>query len=128
VEFNPRFAEANHNPDVAHLWSRQRELAGQAEQEFRTAISIDSQYADAENNMGTHYGQQRNDVEAERLFREALNSDPAFTKAFTNLGTTLAGKSRFASADAVLQQALQIEPGNKEVNELRAMIKVQGSE
>jgi Tfp pilus assembly protein PilF len=40
-----------------------------------------------------------------------------------NLGATLASESHFAEADAVLQHALQIDPGNKEAQQLRAMIK-----
>jgi Flp pilus assembly protein TadD len=128
VELNPRFAEAHNNLGVAFLSSGQREQAGHAEQEFKTALSINPHYADAENNLGTLYGKEGNDAEAERLFREALTSDPAFTKALVNLGATLASESRFAEADAMLQKALQIEPGNKEAQELRAMIKVQGNE
>lgn len=128
IELNPRFAEAHNNLGVAILSTGPGEQAGQAEQEFKTALSINPHYAEAENNLGTLYGQQGNDAEAERLFREALKSDPAFTKALVNLGATLASESRFAEADAVLKQALQIEPGNKEAQELRAMIKAQGNE
>jgi hypothetical protein len=62
------------------LSSGQRELAGQAEQGFRTALSIDSHYADAEINPGTLDGKQGNDGEWKRLFHEALTSDPALTK------------------------------------------------
>jgi Tfp pilus assembly protein PilF len=128
VELNARFAEAHNNLGLAFLSTGQREHAGQAEQEFETAIFIDPHDADAEINLGTLYGQQGKDAEAERLFREALKSNPGFTKALVNLGATVAGESRFTEADTVLQQALQIEPGNKEAQELRPMIKVHGSE
>jgi Tfp pilus assembly protein PilF len=67
------------------------------------------------------------DAQAEKLFRAAIASSPTFTNAFVNLGATLASESRFAEADATLEKALQIDPGNKEAQDLRAMIKANGN-
>ena len=127
VELNPLLSEAHNNLGLALLLTGQHGQESMAEQEFKTAISINPGFADAENNLGTLYGQRGNDAEAERLFRQAIKSDPAFTKALVNLGATLASESRFAEADAMLRQALQIEPGNKEAQNLRAMIEAQVS-
>jgi Tfp pilus assembly protein PilF len=124
---NPLLSEAHNNLGLALLLTGQHGQESMAEQEFKTAISINTGFADAENNLGTLYGQRGNDAEAERLFRQAIKSDPAFTKALVNLGATLASESRFAEADAMLRQALQIEPGNKEAQNLRAMIEAQVS-
>lgn len=126
VELNPRFSEAHNNLGLSLLSTGQREQASLAEQEFKTAISINPRFAEAQNNLGTLYGQRGNDAEAERLFREAIQSNPALAKALVNLGATLASESRFVEADAMIRQALQVEPGNKEAQDLRAMIEAKG--
>jgi tetratricopeptide (TPR) repeat protein len=128
IELNPGLAEAHDGLGKALLSAPEssRLQAAEAEKEFKTAISLDPHYADAQNNLGTLYGQEGNDAEAERLFREAIKNNPAFAQAFVNLGAALASESRFAEAEDVLQKALLIEPGNKEAQELRAMIKTQG--
>jgi len=132
IEINPRLAEAHNNLGKALLSSGQPESSqvAEAQKEFETAISLNPHYADAQNNLGVLYGQQGNDAEAERLFREAIKNDPAFAPALVNLGAALASESHFAEADAALQEALRIEPGNKEAQELHAVImtKTQGNE
>ncbi len=131
IQINPRLAEAHNNLGKALLSSGQPGQRGQvaeAEKEFETAISLNPQYADAQNNLGVLYGQEGNDAEAERLFREAIKNDAEFAPALVNLGAVLASESRFAEADAVVLKALRIEPGNKEAQDLRTMIKAQGTE
>jgi tetratricopeptide (TPR) repeat protein len=102
-------------------------IAG-AENEFKTAISLDPHYAEAQNNLGTLYGQRGGDAQAEQLFREAIESRPTFANAFVNLGAILASESRFSEAEATLNKALQIDPDNKEAHDLRAMIKARRNE
>jgi Flp pilus assembly protein TadD len=125
VELNPRLAEAHNNLGQALLSLEQPGQPGQvaeAEKEFRTAISLNPRYAEAQNNLGTLYGQEGNDAAAERLFREAIENDPTYAPALVNLGATLASESHFAEADVWLEKALRIEPGNKEAQNLRALI------
>jgi Tfp pilus assembly protein PilF len=99
--------------------------AAAAEREFRTAISLSPNFADAENNLGTLAGQQGKDAEAEQLFRDAIRDNSVFTSAMVNLAATLASEGRFQEAAAVAQRALQVEPGNKDAQSLRAMIATQ---
>ena len=130
IELNPDLAEAHNNLGKALVsvgQPSQPAQAAEAEKQFKTAISLNPQFADAENNLGTLYGQEGNDVEAERMFREAIKNNPAFAQAFVNLAAALASESRFGEADEVLQKALLLEPGNKEAQELRGMIRTHGN-
>ena len=130
IELNPDLAEAHNNLGKALVsvgQSSQPAQAAEAEKQFKTAISLKPQFADAQNNLGTLYGQEGNDVEAERLFREAIKNNPAFAQAFVNLAAALASESRFGEADEALQKALALEPGNKEAQELRGMIRTHGN-
>jgi Flp pilus assembly protein TadD len=130
IKINPRLAEAHNNLGIALMSAARADKSGEpaeAENEFKTAIALEPHYAEAQNNLGTLYGQQGVDAQAEKLFRAAIASSPTFTNAFVNLGATLASESRFAEADATLEKALQIDPGNKEAQDLRAMIKANGN-
>jgi Tfp pilus assembly protein PilF len=125
IGMDPRLADAHNNLGLALLEQSKPEQAAEAEKEFRTAISINPNFADAENNLGTLVGQQGKDAEAEQLFRDAIRDNSVFARAMVNLAATLASEGRFPEAAAVAQRALQVEPGNKDAQNLRAMIATQ---
>jgi len=89
---------------------------------FKTATSLDPQYAEAENNLGVVYGQQGKSAEAEKLFRQAVENNPQYAQAFVNLGLILAGQSRFPEANQALQTAVRLEPNNTKALSSRAMV------
>jgi Flp pilus assembly protein TadD len=127
IQIDPKLAAAHNRLGLALLSKEQAEAQAAAEQEFRTAITLKPDFADAENNLGTLYGQRGNDAAAEQMFREAIKSDPAFPRALVNLAATLASESRFSEADKVVQQVLHMDPENKDALQLQAMLKGQGS-
>jgi Tfp pilus assembly protein PilF len=62
----------------------------EAETELKAAITVDPGYAEAQNNLGVLYGQQRKNKQAEELFRQATENNPQYTQAFINPGLILA--------------------------------------
>ena len=118
-------AEAHNDLGVALLSSGHAENTAEVEKEFKAALSLNPHFADAENNLGTLYGQRGDDAQAERFFRDAIRDNQNFSGAMVNLAATLASEARFAEASAVLEQALQTDPGNKEALTLRSMIRAQ---
>jgi len=81
----------------------------EAETQFKTATSLDPQYAEAENNLGVVYGQQGKSAEAEKAIPAGSENNPQYAQAFVNLGLILAGQSRFPEANQALQTAVRLE-------------------
>ena len=73
-----------------------------AEDQFKTAISLDPQYAEAQNNLGVLWP-RRQKGEAEQLFRRATENNPQYAQAYANLGLILASESRYAEAGQALE-------------------------
>ena len=79
-------------------FSISRQITANAEKQFKAAIALDPQYAEAQNNLGVLYGQLGKSGEAEQLFRQATENNPQYGQAFANLGMILASESRYSEA------------------------------
>jgi len=87
----------------ARLQARQME---EAEIQFKKAMWLDRQYAEAQKHLGVLLCEQGKSTEAEQLFRQAVENNPQYAQAFVNLGLILASQSRFAEAGQALQKRL----------------------
>ena len=58
------------------------ERLAEAEKEFKSAIDLDPQYAEAQSNLGVLYGQMGRTSEAGLLFRRATENNPKYGQAF----------------------------------------------
>ena len=81
-----------------------------AEARFRVALSLDSQFAPAWNDLGIAVSRQGRREEALEHFRMAVALDPDFAKAWSNLGNVLLECNCFKEAIEVCETALRIDP------------------
>ena len=81
-----------------------------AEAQFKTSVVIDSQFAEAENNLGVLYGKLGRQAEARQMFTRATEDNPRYTQAYVNLALVLASASNFTEARAALETALKLSP------------------
>src|SRR4029077_16465472 len=99
---------------LGFICMRDRRLE-EAEQEFRAAIAIDPQYADAQIGLGLLLAGQGRDQAAIALLRQAIESKPDSTQAYVSLGLLLAGQTKYAEAEQQLEQAARIAPEDPQV-------------
>ena len=78
--------------------------------EFKKAIRINPEYADAHNNLGNTYLNKGMLDEAIAEFKKALEINPDFAEAHGNLGETHLNKGVLDEAIAELKKALEIDP------------------
>jgi len=82
----------------------------EAEKEWREAILINPDYADAHNNLGVLLDDIGRKEDAEAQYREALRINPDYAGAHYNLGILLYGMGRKEDAEAQYREALRINP------------------
>lgn len=75
--------------------------------EFRSALAIDAQYYEAENNLALELEAAGKAEDAEKTLRHLMQSAPQHVLGFTNLGALLCQQHRYAEAEAVARQALE---------------------
>ena len=82
------------------------------EAEYREAIRIRPDLAEARYNLGTMLRERGRPVEAEAEFREAIRIKPDYADAHTSLGFVLEARGRPAEAEAELREDARIRPGH----------------
>ena len=82
----------------------------EAEKEYREAIKINPDYADAHNNLGALLQNLKRYEETEKEFREAIKINPNYANAHYILGFLLEELKRYEEAAIFLKKALQINP------------------
>ena len=85
-------------------------------QHFEKAVEKAPQFAEAFNQIGTIYFQQREFSKAEHYFREALEKDPQAYEPLVNLGGALLSLDRPREALAINQHAQNTRPGDPLAN------------
>jgi tetratricopeptide (TPR) repeat protein len=66
----------------------------EAEKEYREALRINTDYAEAHNNLGALLGELKRYEEAEQECKEALRINPDYAEAYGNLGILLMDLNR----------------------------------
>jgi tetratricopeptide (TPR) repeat protein len=94
----------------------------EAEGQFRRALELKPDYADAHANLASVYG-RRGDVDAAiQSLERALEHDPHNLLALKNLGFAYAQQGRQEDARHLLERSLTINPGQPEVQDLLASL------
>ncbi len=91
-----------------------------AAQYYMKALSIDSTYSSALNNLGSVYAQQGDNKLAEIYYRRALSGDSSYGEAMYNLGIVLADEGKIDEAEDYLRRAtaLHIGPAQQSLDSL----------
>jgi len=84
----------------------------EAEANFRQAIALTPNYADAWNDLGVMLSERKCYDEAEASLRQAIILDPNNVYARYNLGDLLYIQNRYDEAEATLRQAMVLTPNN----------------
>jgi len=87
---------------------------------YKKALSVDSTYASALNNLGGVYAQEGDNKLAEKYFRLALSRNSSYGEAMFNLGTILAEEEKIGEAKEYFRQAaaLHIEGASRSLDSL----------
>jgi tetratricopeptide (TPR) repeat protein len=109
LELDPRSMVACNNLGAA-LWGLGR--YDEAEQQFRRAIGIKRDYADAHCNLGTMLRLRGRLPESEASLRRALKLKPTYIDAQLSLSETLLLLGRWRDAKALLESVLRRAPRN----------------
>jgi len=88
----------------------------EAVEQFRNALAIKYDFADAHYNLGYALARQGELEQAVHHFRESLRLDPKSLKTLNNLGVALVFLGRYREAMDYLQAALKINPSDADVN------------
>lgn len=80
--------------------------------EYRAALALEPDEADAHTNLGVLLAARGEHDEAMRHYIEAVRLDPGSATAETSLGIELAARGRHVEALAAFQRALEIDPTN----------------
>jgi len=81
-----------------------------ARKDFERAVKMDSNYADAFNNLGATYYQDHQVKESIKQYRKAIALNPESATYHSNLGTAYMERKEFDKAASEYAQALQIDP------------------
>lgn len=80
----------------------------QAEENYRQAIKLDPQYADAYNNLGVLLDERGARKEAEKYYKDAIKHDRKLVAAFLNLAQLLYDQKRFAESEEATTRAIAL--------------------
>jgi len=103
------------NPAVAHYSlgnALVQSRTSQAIAEYKTALRIDPDYAEAHNNLGSTLLLTGRTAEAIHEYEQALRIDPAYAKAHNNLGSALVQTGRASEAIDHYKRALRMNPNS----------------
>ena len=84
----------------------------EAEENYRQALKLNSNYVDAYNNLGLLLAKDENRLkEAEVMWRKAIEIHPNYVDAYYNLGILLfTDESRWKEAEEMYRKAIEIHP------------------
>ena len=116
LEIDSRLSEARHGR-AGILWNYRRDWAG-AEAEFRSAIQLNANDAEAHNHYSAFLLAQGRFNEAISEGRRALDLDPLSIRYIRNLGRTYYFARRYDEAIEQYRQALDLDPKDASVHEL----------
>ncbi len=108
---NDEQARAAYN---AAIGFEQQQLLAQAEQAYRQAISLDSKFCDAMDNLGRLLRRQNHVQEAISWYQKSLAIVPTNTLALQNLGVAYRTLKQYTDALAQYQLLIKIAPDNAE--------------
>ena len=86
------------------------ERLDEAEKEYRGAIRINPDFAEAHHNLGILLYNLKRFEEAEKEYREAIRINPDFAEAHNNLGNLLDNLKQFEEAEREYREAIRINP------------------
>jgi predicted O-linked N-acetylglucosamine transferase (SPINDLY family) len=86
------------------------ERLDEAAETLRRALSLNSDYAQASNNLGNVLKMQGLLDESEACYRQALASNPAYARCYNNLGVLLQESNSLEEAEVCLRQAIKLNP------------------
>jgi tetratricopeptide (TPR) repeat protein len=108
-------AKNDKDPDAHNILGRMMGRTGADSKmimaEFREAIRLKPDFADAQNNLGLVLAQAGDDDAAVTAFREAIRLSPAWADAHANLGATLAATDPKAAINE-LEKAIELDPSS----------------
>jgi tetratricopeptide (TPR) repeat protein len=81
-----------------------------AKLQYEKALSIDPQYAEAINNLGTVFYGQKNYHKAESCYRKAIHFKPQTASFYSNLGTAYFADHKYKQGVQAYQQAFSLDP------------------
>jgi tetratricopeptide (TPR) repeat protein len=81
-----------------------------AKLQYEKALSIDPQYAEAINNLGTIYYGQKSYKKAERCYRKAIRIKPETASFYSNLGTAYFADQKYKQGLQAYQKAFVLDP------------------
>jgi tetratricopeptide (TPR) repeat protein len=76
---------------------------------YRTAIRLDSTFADPHNNLGNLYARMGDRDGARQQYEKAIALDPHFSKPYFNLANTYYADGEFETAAQLYEQAIQYD-------------------
>jgi len=115
LELDPRLPEARHGR-AAIQWIYRRDWGG-AETEFRIAIQLNANDAEAHNHYAFFLLAKGRFDEAISELRDALTLDPLSTRYISHLGQTYYFARRYNEAIGQYRQALELDPKDALVHE-----------
>jgi tetratricopeptide (TPR) repeat protein len=81
-----------------------------AKRQYEKALSLDPQYAEAINNLGTVYYGEKNYRKAENYYRKAIQYKPQTASFYSNLGTAYFAEHKYKQGVKAYQQAFSLDP------------------
>jgi serine/threonine-protein kinase len=112
----------HHQPKNPELWVyfgtalQARENHAGAEDAYRRAIALKSDYPGAHNNLGVALEKRRKLAEAAASFRKAIELKPDHAGAYTNLGLVLQAQRKLTEAEAAHRKAMRLNPDSPEIH------------
>ena len=104
---SPRSPQLHNKAGMSYLQLMRRD---EAEKEFKRALKIDKNYADAHNNLGVIYYMDKRYGKAIKEYRKAIRLKEYSASFYSNLGTALFASKRYDEAAANYQRALELDP------------------
>jgi predicted TPR repeat methyltransferase len=103
------------NPNILHFFGFLRHQRGYSEEGaewIKKALNIDSEYIDAQNNLGNIYLERGEPELAEGCFRRVIELNSEFAEAYGNLGIVLKELKQFDEAIEHLLKAIAMQPND----------------
>jgi predicted O-linked N-acetylglucosamine transferase (SPINDLY family) len=94
---------------------------------YQQSLTLNPNYTQAHNNLGTIFSQLGRFEEAVACYQQALRADPNYVQAYSNLGNVFSGMGKLEEAMSCYQQALTLNPNSVQVhNNLGALLTKRG--
>ncbi|MGD8387563.1 MAG: tetratricopeptide repeat protein [Desulfobacteraceae bacterium] len=132
VQLKDAKKEHGRTPEVEHLTGicyRETDEPGKAEDHFRRALSLDSEYAPAHDGLGLVYARTGRGEEARDAFTKAIRYNPARPDFLNNLGFLEMQAGHLGQAETHFKKSLRLAPEfHPALNNLAVCYGLQGRE